>query len=318
MVRGLEVRESTKSTKQGVAERLLLQRHRELAAGTLTTEDAPLVRQLLDDLVQDYVINGKSSQWCKLIRDVHLNTFFGHLRADQVTTRVINQYISARRAKDIKNATINRELGLLHRAFTLAATADPPLVKSVPRISKLAEHNVRKGFFTQETFQRLLPHLPAHVRPIALFAYHTGCRRGEILKLQWRHVNLTDGIVRLEPGETKNRDGRTIPLTTELRETLASLKTTSTTPYVFTYLGKPIRTITTAWNNACKASGFTDENGRHTLLFHDLRRSAIRNLVRAGVPERVATTISGPAMFGRICRHRMRPEPAPAISAARI
>ena len=54
-----------------------------------------------------------------------------------------------------------------------------------------------------------------------------------------------------------------------------------------------MRSITTAWNNACKAAGFTDENGKHTLLFHDLRRSAIRNLVRAGVPERVATTISG-------------------------
>ncbi len=86
-------------------------------------------------------------------------------------------------------------------------------------------------------------------------AYYTACRKGEILSLRWKQIDLTERVVRLEPGETKNDEARTIFMLPELHETLA--------------MQKPEK------------------------LFHDPRRTGVCNLVRSGVPERVAMLISG-------------------------
>jgi integrase len=96
----------------------------------------------------------------------------------------IARYVSQRRAKGIANSTINRELSLLRHAYHLGADERPPLVSTVPRIPKLAENNVRKGFFDHDQFVRLRAELPEHLRPVITFAYSTGCRKGEILGLR--------------------------------------------------------------------------------------------------------------------------------------
>ena len=64
------------------------------------------------------------------------------------------------------------------------------------------------------------------IRPVITFAYYTGCRKGEILALQWSQVDLAERVVRLEPGETKNDDARTIPLVADLYEMLKLQKET--------------------------------------------------------------------------------------------
>jgi integrase len=294
-INGVEKRESSKSDKQTVAEHLLKQRNAEIIAGHFHTAPPALVNELLDDLLHDYEVNGKSDEWVKLVNNVHLRPFFGHLRADQITTNTLNKYIAKRRKQGRKNATINRELSLLRRACNLGLRADPPKVTSVPRIQKLAENNIRKGFFEHAEYQRLLDALPEHLRPVLTFAYYTGCRRNEILSLQWKQIDLTNKMVRLEPGTTKNKDARLIPLTRDLAATLQTLhqQRELSCPWVFPYHGQRIHTFTTAWNNACTAAGLVDENGRHNKIFHDLRRTGVRNLVRAGVPELVAMRISG-------------------------
>jgi integrase len=291
---GREVRESSHSTRWDEANALLQQRHDE-HRGIIPTKTPTSVNDLLDDLLLDYEINQKSSQWVKLVNDCHLRPAFGKLRADDLSTAALNAYIAQRRKKGIKNSTINRELSLLRRAYTLGHRCDPPKVTRVPRIPKLAEHNVRKGFFEAHEFTALYNALPAHLRPVLLFAYHTGTRRGEILSLRWTQVDLTHHIVRLEPGTTKNKDARLIPLTPELHATLQQLAEhrDPNNPYVFTYHGKPIKTFNNSWVVACKAAGLTDANGKPTKLFHDLRRTGVRNLVRAGVPELIAMKISG-------------------------
>ena len=293
-VNGREIRESSHSTRWDDAQTFLQQRHDE-QRGIIPVKTPTTINQLLDDLLLDYEVNQKSSQWVKLVNDTHLRPAFGTLRADDLSTPAINAYIAQRRKKGIKNSTINRELSLLRRAFTLGHRCDPPRVTKVPRIPKLAEHNVRKGFFEPHEFTALYNALPPHLRPVLLFAYHTGTRRKEILSLRWSQVDLAHNIVRLEPGTTKNRDARLIPLTPELRDTLKELadKRDPTSPHVFTYHGKPIKTFNNSWTVACKAAGLVDSNGKPTKLFHDLRRTGIRNLVRAGVPETIAMKISG-------------------------
>jgi len=99
--------------------------------------------------------------------------------------------------------------------------ATPPKVTAVPSIPKLAENNVRKGFFEDDAFLAVRRVLPEEIRPVVTFAYYTGCRKGEILSLRWEQIDLGERVIRLEPGETKNDEARTIFMAPELYGVLA-------------------------------------------------------------------------------------------------
>ena len=189
--------------------------------------------------------------------------------------------------------------------FTLAI-ADG-LILHRPHIPMLQEDNTRTGFFERDQFESVRAHLPEALRPVVTFAYVTGWRlASEVLPLQWRHVHLDAGEVRLDPGSTKNRDGRVFNLTRELRALLELQRAErdrvaqaggEICPWVFfrmvaTCRGGPTRprrivSLTKAWAIACRAAGCP---GR---IPHDLRRTAARNMVRAGIPERVAMRLIG-------------------------
>ena len=182
----------------------------------------------------------------------------------------------------------------MKRILNLGAQRTPPKVDRVPHIPMLKETNVRKGFFEHEDFLSLRNALPSYLKGFVTFAYKTGWRFSEITGLKWRQVDLIRGIVRLEAGTTKNDDARTVYLDEELTEVFARQaearkKTGKLISYVFP--GKDgtrrIKDIRGAWEAACRKAKI----GRR--LFHDFRRTAVRNMVRAGVPERVAMTISG-------------------------
>ncbi len=128
-------------------------------------------------------------------------------------------------------------------------------------------------------------------------AYITGWRiHDEILTRRWHHVDFQSGWLRMEPGETKNRDGRMFPLTPELREILEHQRartvalqqaTGQILPWIFHRDGKPIKSFRRAWLTACKRAGVP---GR---IPHDFRRTAARNLERAGVPRSTAMKMIG-------------------------
>ena len=285
---------------------------RERDLGTFAGTDGTGVDDLLDGLLLDYKINGKRYDWAELVVRVHLRPFFGSTKASKVGTDQIRAYIAARQEKQVRtmpggkkrvvqpaaNATINRELALLRRSFNLGRMATPPKIASTPFIPMLAENNVRKGFFEHDAFLAVRQALPEEVRPVITFAYYTGCRKGEILALKWVQVDLAERAVRLEPGETKNDEARMIPLAPELYEVLVLQKAVRDlhfpeSPWVFSRSGAPIRDFRAAWEGACKTAGLVDADGEPAKLFHDLRRTGVRNLIRAGVPERVAMMISG-------------------------
>jgi hypothetical protein len=80
----------------------------------------------------------------------------------------------------------------------------------VPYIPMLRENNIRKGFFEHEDFIKLRETLPEYLRDFITFGYKTGWRISEIQNLTWNQVDMTLGIVRLEVGESKNDEGRTV------------------------------------------------------------------------------------------------------------
>ena len=190
---------------------------------------------------------------------------------------------------------INRELAALKRLFRLAKQAGR-FVGDLPHVPMLAEHNVRRGFFERDQFDSVKGHLPAALRGVFEFAYLTGWRlASEILPLEWRQVDWTGRVVRLDPGTTKNGEGRSFPFTAAIESLLTAqlavherlARAGRLVPHVFHRNGKRIRNVRGAWLSACTAAGLP---GR---LVHDFRRSAVRNLERDGVSRSAAMAMVG-------------------------
>jgi len=293
---GKQFAESSKSDKRAVAERLLKMREGEIAQGKLPGIyfDRVQYDELEADFLADYKLNEKKSLERAERSLKHLRIGFKGQRVPQISTDQIMIYIEKRKGEGAKNATINRELSALKRMLNLGAKQTPPKVDRVPFIPMLRENNVRKGFFEHGEFLKFRENLPSHLRGFVTFAYKTGWRRSEIANLTWSNVDLKHGLVRLNAGETKNDEGRVVFLDEETKKILndawqSRKRTKKLTPFVFVNKDctDKIRRFDKSWKTVCKTVKI---EGR---LFHDLRRTAIRNMVRAGVPERVVMMVSG-------------------------
>ncbi len=232
-----------------------------------------------------------------------------------ITTDRIKAYILQRQEEGAENATINRELAALKRMFNLARQMTPPKVINMPYVPHLQENNVRQGYFEHNEYLALKKALPSYLKPVVTMAYHTGMRKEEILGLQWTQVDLMDGKINLKPQDTKNNEARVIYMEGELLEVINFQRALRDQkfpkcPWVFFgENGERIKDFRGSWERACIEAGLCepltdehgnpikDKNGKPVLvpnkLFHDFRRTAVRNMVRAGVPERVAMMISG-------------------------
>jgi integrase len=307
-------RESSESKKEADAKRLLKKREGEISSGKLPGIyfDKVLFDELAEDLITDYLINGQSVKEVRK-RLNHLMPQFEGVRVVVITSPQIKSYIEMRIDEGAANATINRELAALKRMLNLAAQQTPPKVDRVPYIPMLKENNVRKGFFEHNQFLALRSALPFFLQPFVTFAYKVGWRDTEISSLKWNQVDLDQGIVRLEVGETKNDEGRTVYLDKELKELFTGLwesrkRSRKLTPYVFANEAGngPIKDFRGAWNRACRETelGYGYRFSKKYVakwqdklpsgpILHDFRRTAVRNMVRAGIPERVAMMVSG-------------------------
>jgi len=288
--------ESSRSDKKVVAERLLKKREGDIASGKMPGIVYDRVK--FDDLAEDFLLDYRNNQKKSLDRAKlsldHLNERFKGLKVPTITTTCIQEYIEKRIEEGALNATINRELSALKRILNLGARQTPPKVERVPYIPMLKEKNIRRGFFEHGDFIAVRNALPEYLKGFATFAYKTGWRKSEIINLRWEQVDLHNGIVRIEAGDTKNDDARTVYLDTELRKIFTRQRgimkeKQKILPYVFPNMlctGK-IKDFRKGWMSACEKAKIG------TRLFHDLRRTAVRNMVRAGVPERVVMMISG-------------------------
>jgi len=293
--KGRVFRESTGTVNLAEAQRFLKRRLGEVVTGKFGGLTPERIRfcDLAEGVIHDYIDNERASLGhVKRRLKLHLLPTLGDVRAGEFTTDHVKRYVAERRRRGASNANINRELAIVKRGFRLAFQCDPPKVMRIPYIPKLEENNVRTGFLEHDGYVQLRDALPGPVRPLFVVAYHVGPRRGELLVLQWPQVDLVAQRIRLEPGTTKNKEGRTLPIYGEMLEWLRMQKQIRDTkfphcPFVFHRGGKPIKDFRKAWATACERTGLDG------LLFHDLRRTAVRNMVRAGTPERVAMQISG-------------------------
>jgi integrase len=286
---GQERFESSKSTNKNDAIRLLNKRRKEIDDRQVTAADASvgnLLKLYLEDQKRQNRHSYKSAeQWVRL----HLEPAFGAMKAAKLETKHIESFIDQKQAAGYENASINRYLSALRRAYTLGMEALPPLVYSTPKITKLEEDNVREGFLEHYQYIKLRDKLPDHQRLVLVIGYHFGMRRGEILKLRWDQVDWDANLIRLEKKQTKGKHARVAPLYGELRAWLemAYAARDSECTYIVSWRGKQVGDLKTAWATARERAGVP------WVLVHDLRRTAIRNMIRAGIPEKRAMLISG-------------------------
>lgn len=285
---GKEYRESSRSTKRQVAVDLLKKRNEErsVAPGKVS------LPEVLHDRISDAKLRGNRSTRHLPRYHRHIISFFGDIPARDINPPSIRQYQATRLNQGASPATINREVSSLGTALRLAVESGL-LAQCPPFPPRLREAEPRQGFFEYDDYVAIRAELKSWAQDVLEFAYYTGWRRGEILGLTWAEVFSDDdgGTIRLDPARSKNRKARVRPITDELLPVIVrrSKKRILSCPYVFHRAGRRISPagFWIEWDRARGAAG------RDYLLFHDLRRTVVRNLIRAGVREKVAMEITG-------------------------
>ncbi len=296
---GREERESSGSKKKNNARRLLRDRLAASTTGTLLTGQAQRLRfsDLAERLYLDYRRNGRRSLDRVERAVAHLNGYFGDYRASEITDEAIERYVDRRLDHyGCAKASVKYELAMLKRMFSLSRKFLPIR----PQFPVLRLNNVRTGFFEESEFRSFLAKIDEDLQPVVEFAYLTGWRiKSEVLPLRWDlNVDMGAGEVRLEPGTTKNDEGRVFPFSMlpELADLLLRQKhrtqtiersTGQNVPWVFHRAGNKIKDFRGEWDRATSAAGIARK------IPHDFRRTAVRNLERAGVPRSVAMRLVG-------------------------
>ena len=299
---GRPIRESTGTTKQKEAERFLKDREGRVAMGAPALPRIDRIRydELAADLRRHYEVTNCRDLKEADVRLKPLKAFFSGRRASRIGGPDIERYVQVRQAATVSNGDINRKLSTLGRMLRLAY--EHGKLQRVPMIHRLKEAAPRQGFFEPEQFAAVRKQLPPDLQVAVTIAYTYGWRmQSEVLTLTLSQLDLEAGTLRLEPGTTKNAEGRLVYLTPELRTLLGgqvervkalARQLNRVTPSLFPHMrgrfkGERRRDFRKVWQTAL------DEIGLVGMLRHDFRRTAVRNMVNLGVPERVAMKITG-------------------------
>ena len=311
-VRGKRFRESAGRT-EAEAKRKLRRRHREIQGDRFVgpAEERLTVEELLDNLILHLKTKGARAISSYESHLLPVREFFALTQVVDLSTAQLERFIRARLKEGKRPATVNRSTGALRQALNLARRQGR--ITRGPFIPMLNEDNARQGFFERGDFEAVKANLPAPVADISQFAYLSGWRKGEILSLSWDMVDRMAREIRLPT--SKNGRGRVLPLEGKLWELIErrwkarEIKgnkegVTCLADSVF-HNGKdgnPITDFKKSWVSACNAAKVPGK------LFHDLRRTAVRNMIRAGVPQSVAMAISGHRTVSMFLRYNIASE----------
>jgi len=320
--RGIPRRESSHSTDYRDAEKLLKRRLAEVLTDTFVPRQNIRLDELVQGVLDDYRANGrKSTKDVEARWRLHLMPFFTRMKAAELKTDRIQRYIQMRLEQGAERASVNRELALLKRAMRLGFRSGK--LRSLPYIPMLKESNARRGFLELDGYVRLTKEcakLGLWLRALFETAYTFGFRLGELRSMLCRQVNLFTNTISLET--SKNGEPREAYMTASVRELLKALVADKKPDdFVFTRDGSPLGNFRKTWANACVAAGVgafhcpscdgvvtVDSDGFSAhcggkwrrsdlkyrgLIFHDLRRCAVRGLIRAGVAQKTAMSITG-------------------------
>jgi integrase len=248
----------------------------------------------------------KSAQDVEWVLNLHVRPYFGERVASKLGTADFEQY---RKDKaDLAPTTVNRHLSYIRSGYVTGhKRVTPRMVDFIPAFPIVDEsYNVRQGFLTFEGYEKILPHLPESIRPLFICAFHVSSRKGELKNVLWSQVDFEEGLILLDRSDTKNKTGRGLPIYGDMLETLTAQKAlrdrdfpecehvffwhrgdVGISNFMHKLPGTHIGQFAKTWKSAVKAAGYPN------LLFHDLRRTAERNMTKAGMDQSMRMKISG-------------------------
>ena len=216
---------------------------------------------------------------------------FGKYNVSEIGLKEIQDFTDGR-LETVKPISAKRDLGTLQAI--LSKTHREGHLQAVPPFPRFRKPKARCRWLSVEEEKRLLVAAMKHLKPIIAFALDTGGRRGEILGLDWRHVDLVRGTVTFV--DTKNGEDRSIRLTDRAKKVLADLEPKQSGP-VFTYRGKAIASVKHAFDKAKELAGIED------FRFHDLRHTFASRLVQQGVSLYEVMHLTGHKSFVMVQRY---------------
>jgi integrase len=288
----------------------------DIKAGKTTTPKVESVT--CGELLSEYVahLKAKNKPAAYVIEkciEANIRPFFGPIKVSRLETRHFEQY-RAMRTETVSNATVDHDFTYLKSALMFEYKKTPSRVVKVPHILKSGEDNVRSGFLEFEGYEKVLAELPISLKCIFVVGYHIGNRKGALLELKWPQVDFTSGVVRFVRMQNRKPVPMAAPIYGDMGEWLLRQrefrdKHFPKCEFVFFWYpidceidptlkaghggrrngpGTPMKSFYDSWREAVKDAGFPN------LLFHDLRRSAVRNMVeKIGMSEKRAMEISG-------------------------
>jgi integrase len=307
-VDGKERRESAHSADLEVAQRLLRTRLHAVDEGTFVGPERErlTVNAILDALLGFYAVQGHRSVASAGPTVKAWRPPLGACRALAVTTGRILRLTRAWQASGTSNATINRRLALLHRAYRLAKLhLDPARLDftdcRLPECSPLGKH------LSPEAFVALAEHLDVGRRALFEFCYLTGKRKGQMSRTMWApHYNAETAEFTWNATEVKAKRPEVLPLAGRPRELIAALYAARRLHCRYVFHGPDcaagaapsirygcVGDFKRLWATACTKAGFPVGRKRGGYVFHNTRHTAVTNLVNAGVPAHEAMAVSG-------------------------
>ncbi len=286
---GKRVRRSTGTANRREAEALLAKWRVEAHRARHWDEQPP---RTFEELMVAYLKAnaGKRSADKDRQRTKNLLRFFGGSVINELGAAEVRQYIAMRRDDGVKPSTINRELSLLSAAINWANRELDWQLPNPASGRKLKEPEGRVRWITKAEAAALIraAHHDSQARQwlphFIVLALNTGCRKQELLGLEWTRVDLQAGLIFLEAHHTKTGKRRSIPLNQAAREAILArarfrAEWCPDSPWVFCdRQGRRVQNVRRSFETACNRAGISD------FRIHDLRHTCAAWLVSAGVP----------------------------------
>jgi integrase len=273
------------------------------------------VAELFSDYVKHLRQNGRKS--VDIIESVLTKVqgsreFSPRRRVATLTTSDFKEYRDRLVKAGTSHSTVNNHFGYIRSALKLEGIQTPPRVGKIPHIPIVHVDNTRQGFLEYDDHYSILEALPQSLKALFVIAFHSGCRLGEVLNMKWSDVDWTNEVIRLP--KTKNGQQRNLPFWGGIEDHLERQKAYRDEHHhecksLFLWMaedtqlshggvriapGSPIQDFRASWSNAVEEAHRLNPNVPADLLFHDLRRSAVRVMIQeARIPEAQAMLISG-------------------------
>jgi integrase len=292
----------------------------EIARGDFgATSETVTLQHLIDDYLKYVKANGhKSASIIEgVLGRVSKAREFGNgekasRKVASLTTKDFDRYRERLVADGVKHATVNNHLAYVRSAIKQEMKRTPSRVAKCPFIPQVKVKNARKGFLEYDDHYSIIDALPESLKALFVVAFHSGCRKGEVINMRWSDVDWTNKVIRLP--DTKNGDQRNLPFWGGIEEHLTRYfnyckANHPDAEYIFVWFaedtalahggvrnvpGEAVADFRGSWKNAVEEAHRLNKSVPADLLFHDLRRSAVRVMVQeAGIPEAQAMLISG-------------------------